>query len=109
MSRVEVLEPQISAEVASCRSHAIVVFQAVAGQHERLLLALPLQRLDVEAPQIPLRLRDIGGVRIQMLGGQRRNFRRTIAGPVQVPFGRRRFRRIDGLNKQLVNRRMRFR
>src|SRR5882724_5645594 len=81
----EMFEAQVNSEVACAGCHAIVVLRTVAGENQRLGLVLPFQRFDVETPEIPFRGRDVGGIRVEMLRGERGDFRGSVAESLEIP------------------------
>ena len=68
----KVLEAQVRHEVPGRRGEAAVVLLAMARQSQRLRLVLPLQALDIEAPQVPFGAGDVRRIRVDVLHRQRR-------------------------------------
>src|SRR5713226_6406591 len=77
MPREKVLEAQVGHEMPRRRCKPAVILLTVARQNERLRLVLPLQALDIEAPQVPFGAGDIRRVCVQVLHRERRNLRRS--------------------------------
>src|SRR5580658_4203288 len=107
VTRKKVLEAQIRGEVSLGCCDGAVIFGTVAGKHQRLRLIYPFEGLGVKAPEIPFCRGDIGAVGVKMLNGKRRDFRRAIAQILQVPLGKRKFRGIDGLHDEFLERGLR--
>src|SRR5580692_4849540 len=104
VSGEEMLETEIGGEVTLGCGDAAVIFGTVARQHERLRLVHPLQSFHVKAPDIPFCVDDVRAVRVKVLNRQGCNFWRAVTEVLEVPLGQRKFRRIDGLHDEFLER-----
>src|SRR5260370_26351193 len=76
----------------------------MTDEKERLRLVPPFQSFDVEPPEVPLGGRKVGRVGIEILGGERGDFRGSVVLVAQIPFGHGGFRWVDRLNDEFGER-----
>src|SRR6266704_3063402 len=74
----------------------------MASQFQRFWFLLPLQSVHVESPQVPGCAGYIGGVGVEVLGGQGGHLRRASFERAQIPFRDRSLTRIDSLDDQFA-------
>src|SRR6266404_6324925 len=96
----KMFEAQVGHKVPCTRGKSTIIFQPVAGQHQRLRLVLPAQALDVESPEIPFPAHDVRRVRVQVLHRHRRNFGGACMDRPQIPLRDGRFSDIHSLHNK---------
>src|SRR5690349_5595827 len=98
----EMLKAEVRGKVAGGCGDAFIVGWSVAHEQERLRSLHPLHPFHIERPQIPLGFDEESGIRVQVRSGEGGDFRGAVTTVAQIPFRDGAFRRIDGLNDQLL-------
>ena len=98
MSRKEMFESQIHAELAIARRRAPIVLLSPANNLKRLGSLFPFQRFAFEGPQVPLRVHNVSSVFVNILSRDGRDFRCAKNRFAEIPFRNWALGRIDCLN-----------